>query len=47
VTSERTGSNGELLLLAARQVAAAPGEHVGEHGEQLENLVGNRAVPTL
>src|SRR5690606_23867218 len=32
--------DGELLLLTARQVAAAPTQHVAQHREQLEDLVG-------
>ncbi len=35
--------DGELLLLAARQVAAAPPQHGFEHREQVENLVGDLA----
>ena len=34
----------ELLLLPARQVAAAPAHHLGEHREQLEDRVGNLAL---
>ena len=34
------------LLLAARQVAAAPPQHAAEHREQREHVVGNRAVPS-
>src|SRR5262249_38881025 len=37
----------ELLLLAAGQVAAAPPEHLVEHGKEGEYVIGNRAVPAL
>ena len=34
--------DGELLLLAAGQVAAAPAQHGFQHREELEDLVGHR-----
>ena len=37
----------ELLLLAAREVAAAPPEHVVEHRKQREHVVRDRAVLAL
>src|SRR5262245_10906890 len=37
-------ADGELLLLAAGEIAAAPAQHVVEHGKQREHVVGNRAV---
>ena len=36
--------DGELLLLAAGEIAAAPAEHVGEHGKERENLVVDDAL---
>src|ERR1700722_12704994 len=36
-------ADGELLLLAARQVAAAPAQHGFEHREQREHVVGRAA----
>ena len=37
-------ADGELLLLAAGEVAAAPAHHLGEHREELEDLVGDPAL---
>ena len=34
-------ADGELLLLAAREIAAAPAQHLGQHREQLEHRVGD------
>jgi hypothetical protein len=39
--------DGQLLLLAAGQVAAAAAEHLLEHREQLEQLAGNRRAAGL
>ena len=36
--------DGELLLLAAREVAAAPPQHVVEHGKEREDLVVDDAL---
>ena len=41
---DQRAADGELLLLAAGEVAAAPAEHLLQHREQLEDLVGNRAL---
>src|SRR4051794_28712289 len=40
-------ADGELLLLAARKVAATPAEHAVEHGKQREHVVRNGAVFAL
>ena len=37
-------ADGELLLLAARQIAAAPPEHVLQHGEEIEDFIGHEAL---
>src|SRR5690606_34921710 len=34
-------TDGQLLLLAAWKVAAAPAKHRPEHGKKLENVVGD------
>ncbi len=39
-------ADGELLLLPARQVAAAPVHHALQHGEELEHLLGHVAQRT-
>src|SRR5690606_32412313 len=36
--------NGQLLLLAAAEVAAAPSKHGFEDGEQREDVIGNAAL---
>ena len=41
--TKRAG-DGELLLLAAREVAAAAAEHGFQHREQLEQFVGDLAL---
>ena len=38
-------ADGELLLLAAGEVAAAPAEHLLQHREHLEDARGHRASP--
>src|SRR4051794_15883936 len=40
-------ADGELLLLAARQVAASAMQHVLQHGKKVEHLGGDVAVPAL
>ncbi len=37
-------ADGKLLLLAAREVAAAPVQHILQHWEQAEHVVGNFAL---
>ena len=37
-------ADGELLLLAAGQIAAAPRKHLLQHREQLEHMLGHVAV---
>src|SRR5262245_12038797 len=37
-------ADGELLLLAAGEIAAAPAQHVVQHGEQREYVTGNGAI---
>src|SRR5580700_6129542 len=37
-------ADGELLLLAARQIAAAPAQHGFQHREQREHVVGHAAL---
>ena len=36
-------ADGELLLLPAREIAAAPAQHLLQHREQLEDALGDRA----
>ncbi len=40
-------ADGELLLLAAGEVAAAPAQHALQHREQREHVVGNVALVAL
>ena len=40
---QHRAGDGELLLLAAGKIAAAPAHHFGEDGEQAENLVVDEA----
>jgi hypothetical protein len=42
---DQRARDGKLLLLPARQVAAAPVLHLLEDGEQLEDAVGNGTLP--
>src|SRR3954470_21202125 len=46
-TGHERAADGELLLLAARQIAAAPAQHVLQHGEEVEDLGRNGAVAAL
>ena len=41
---DQRAADGELLLLAAGKVAAAPVQHVLQHGEEIEDLVGHIAL---
>src|SRR5215510_7531682 len=41
---DQGAADGELLLLAAGEVAAAPAEHVVQDGKQREHVVGDGAV---
>ena len=43
MTSAR--ADGELLLLAAGEIAAAPASIDSQHREELEDLVGDAALP--
>src|SRR5215218_10236765 len=38
---DERAADGELLLLAAREVAAAPAQHLGKHREEREHVVRN------
>ena len=43
----KRAADGELLLLAAGKIAAAPPEHVLQDRKEIENLVGDEALGAL
>ena len=43
-SSRMSAADGQLLLLAAGEIAAAPSEHVVENRKETENLVVDRAL---